>query len=167
MLQFQRRIDKRNLYQLNNQIASTTKLLSSYRLSCIRERREIEILYNEKTRLEVLVTGFKNNNEEYLNKIKQAAYEVKSVLNDSKLLLKFATLSVIESLRMNSELCNFVLNDISNNNDDVCTAVILEESEKLYNTLITKLNNEVIAVSAAAIRKSSLSTPLSDNDKQI
>jgi hypothetical protein len=81
--------------------------------------------------------------------------------------LKFATLSVIESLRRNSEFCNFVLNDISNNNDDVCTAVILEESEKLYNTLITKLNNEVIAVSAAAIRKSSLSTPLSDNDKQI
>ena len=28
MLQFQKRIDERNLYQLNNQIASTTKLLT-------------------------------------------------------------------------------------------------------------------------------------------
>jgi hypothetical protein len=51
--------------------------------------------------------------------------------------------------------------------NDTYTALILEEAEMLYNTLITKLNNEVIAVSAAAIRKLSLSTPLSDNDKQI
>jgi hypothetical protein len=116
MLQFQKRIDERNLYQLKNQIASTTKLLTSYRISCIRERREIENLHNEKTRLEAIVTQFKNNNEEYLNKIKQAAYEeVKSVLTDSRLLLKFATLSVIESLRSNPELYNFISYNISNN----------------------------------------------------
>jgi hypothetical protein len=71
--------------------------------------------------------------------------------------LKFATASVIESLKMNSELCSFVLNEISNNDtsygsnsgslmlageqqpsnnlndDDIYTAVILEETEKLYN----------------------------------
>ena len=84
MLQFQKRIDERSLYQLNNQIASIIKLLSSYRISCIRERREIENLYNEKVRLEAIVTGFKNNNEEYLNKIKQVSCEeVKSVLTNS------------------------------------------------------------------------------------
>ena len=66
---------------MNNQIASTTKLLNSFRISCERERREMEHLQNEKARLEATVTQFKNNNEEYLNKIKQAAYEeVKSVL---------------------------------------------------------------------------------------
>jgi hypothetical protein len=93
MLQFRKQVFERSLYQLNNQIAITSRLLNSYRISCIRERREIENLYNEKARLEALVTGFKNSNEEYL-KIKQAAYEeVKSVLTDSKLLLKFATLS--------------------------------------------------------------------------
>jgi uncharacterized protein (DUF608 family) len=108
MLQFQKRIDERNLYQLNNQIASTTKLLSSLRISCERERREIENLYNEKARFEALVTQFKNNNKEY-NKIKQAAEEkVKDVLTNGKLILKFATLSVIESLRSNPELYNFV-----------------------------------------------------------
>src|SRR5919112_4174514 len=37
-LQFQKRIDERSLYQLNNKIASTTKLLNSFRLSCKRER---------------------------------------------------------------------------------------------------------------------------------
>jgi hypothetical protein len=108
-LQSQKRIDERNLYQLNNQIASTTKLLTSYRISCIRERREIGKLYNEKAIIGNLVTQFKNNNEEYLNKIKQAAYEeVKSLLTDSKILLKFAAFSVIESLRSNSELYNFI-----------------------------------------------------------
>jgi hypothetical protein len=93
MLQFQKRIDERNLYQLNNQIASTTKLLSSFRMSCIRERMEIENLCNEKERLDAIVTVFKSNNKEYLDKVKQAAYEeVKSVLTNNKLLLKFATL---------------------------------------------------------------------------
>jgi hypothetical protein len=106
---------------------------------------------------------FKNNNEEYL-KIKQAAEEiVKSVLTNSKLLLRFATASVIESLRRNSELYNdFLLynNSATSNEsnylsfipgqqdqqfsdigDDIYTALILEESEKLYNELTTKLTN--------------------------
>jgi hypothetical protein len=97
-----------------------------------------------------------------------------NVLTNGKLLLQFATASVIESLRRNSELCNFVLNDSSNNdtsygsnhlslmstgqqqpsnylNDDICTAVILDESERLYNELTTKLTNSVIAA-AVAIR---------------
>jgi hypothetical protein len=116
MLQFQKRIDERNLYQLKNQIASTTNLLTSFRMSCIRERRQIENLYNEKSRLEAIVAQFKSNNEEYFDKIKQAAEEkVKSVLSNGKLLLKFATLSVIESLRSNSELYNFIIYDNSNN----------------------------------------------------
>ena len=68
MLQFQKHTCKRNLYQLNNQIASTTKLLNSFRISCERERREIENLCNEKARLEAIITEFKNNNEEYLIK---------------------------------------------------------------------------------------------------
>jgi septal ring factor EnvC (AmiA/AmiB activator) len=33
-LQFQKHALERNLYQLNNKIASTTKLLNSYRISC-------------------------------------------------------------------------------------------------------------------------------------
>jgi hypothetical protein len=169
MLQFQKRIDERNLSQLNNQVASTTKLLTSYRISSIRERREIENLYNEKVRITNLVTHFKNNNKEYL-KIKQVAEDkVKDILTDSKLLLKFATLSVIESLRNNPELYNFVIHDNSNNTcvcygsnypslmlsgrqqhqqqqsfNDSYTALILEEAEKLYSELTTKLTNSVI-----------------------
>jgi hypothetical protein len=94
---------------LNNQIVTASRLLGSFSISCERERREIENLYNEKARLEAIVTEFKNNNEDYLE-IKQAAEEkVKDILMNSKLLLQFATFSVIESLRMNPELYNFVL----------------------------------------------------------
>jgi hypothetical protein len=89
--------------------------------------------------------------------------------------LQFATASVIESLRSKPELCNFVLNDTdtysneSNHlslmlpgqqqqqqlqsfsylNDDICTVVILEEAEKLYNKLTTKLTNEAMAAAAS------------------
>ena len=91
--------------------------MNSFRISCIRERREIENLYNERARLDAIVAEFKSNNEKYLDNIKQAAEEkVKDVLTNGKLLLKFTTLSVIELLRKNPELCNFVLNDISDNN---------------------------------------------------
>jgi peptidoglycan hydrolase CwlO-like protein len=93
-LQIRKHTLERNLYQLNNQIASTTKLLTSFRVSCKRERREIEKLYNEKIRLEALVRGFKSNNEEYLDKIRWAAEEkVKDVVTNSKLILKLATLN--------------------------------------------------------------------------
>jgi septation ring formation regulator EzrA len=51
-LQFRKRVFERSLYQLNNQIAKTTNILNSLRMSCSRERREIENLYNEKIRLD-------------------------------------------------------------------------------------------------------------------
>jgi hypothetical protein len=111
---------------------------------------------------------------------------------NSKIFLNFAAASVIESLRRNPELCNFVLNDISNNNDttsygsnylsltlpgeqqqqsfsynndDIYAALILEEAEKLYNKLTTKLTNEIIIAAAAAMKTLSLPLPLSSSNK--
>jgi flagellar capping protein FliD len=40
-MQFRKHTLERNLYQLNNQIASTTNLMNSLRISCIREIRKI------------------------------------------------------------------------------------------------------------------------------
>jgi hypothetical protein len=160
-------------------------------MSCIRERRDIQNLYNEKARLEAIVTAFKSNNEEYLNKIKQEAEEkVKGVLTNGKILLKFATLSVIESLRRNPELYNFVIHDNSNNTTaisygsnylslvsserqhhrsfiDSYTALILEESEKLYSELTTKLTNSVIAAAAGATAIRTSSLPIANNRKKL
>ena len=185
MLQFQKSIDERNLYQLNNRIVTASRLLGSLRTSCEIERRQIEKIYNEKARLEALVSHFKNNNDEY-SKIKQAAEEkLKDVLTNGKLILKFAILSVIQSLRMNPELYNFVIHDISNNDtisygsnylsllsgeqqqqafNDRYTAFILEQSEKLYNGLKTELTNRAIAA-AASIMTSSL--PSLDNMQKL
>jgi hypothetical protein len=173
MLQFQKRIDERNLYQLNNQITLTTKLLNSIRISCERERREIENLYNEKARLEAIVTEFKSNNKEYLNKIKKAAEEkIKELFTNGKLLLQFAVASVIESLRSNPDLCNFMMYYNSNNAaplfmsggqqrqeqsfNDVYTSLILEEAEKLYNKLITEFTNRGMAAAGASMASSLL-----------
>ena len=44
IMQSQKHTCKRNLYQLNNQIETTSRLLGSLRMSCERERREIEHL---------------------------------------------------------------------------------------------------------------------------
>jgi hypothetical protein len=173
-LEFNKQQSHRTIAYFNNQIETQRKALTSYRVSSIRERRQIENLNNEKARLDALVTQFKSNNEEYL-KIKQTAEEkVKSVLTDGTLLLKFATLSVIESLRSNSELYNFVIHDNSNNApisygsnypslmlsgrqqqqqsfNDNYTALILEEAEKIYNKLTTELTNRIMAAAATAI----------------
>ncbi len=112
---------------------------------------------------------------------------MKSILIDSKLILKFATLSVIESLRSNSKLYNFILYDNSNNTisygsnypslmlsaqqqqqsfNDSYTALILEEAEKIYNDLSIKLTNTVMAAAAVAIRISSLPSIGNNNNKQ-
>jgi hypothetical protein len=158
---------------LNNQIASTTNILNSCRISCIRERREIENLYNERTKLEAIVTEFKSSNEEYLNKIKQAAEEkIKEVLTNGKFLLHFAVASVIESLRSNPDLCNFMIYYNSNNVaplfmsegqqrqeqsfNNRYTALILEETEKLCNKLITEFTNRGMAAAGASMASSLL-----------
>ncbi|MDF2768828.1 MAG: hypothetical protein K0S91_1663, partial [Nitrososphaeraceae archaeon] len=190
-LEFNKQQSRTALTFFNNQIEMKSKALTSYRISYIRQRREIEKLYNEKTRLSYLVTHFKNNNEEYL-KIKQAAEEnVKSVLTNSKLLLKFATLSVIESLRSNPELYNFLLYSTSigtasatygsnylslmstqqqqqqQSFNDRYTALILEEAEKLYNKLTTELTNRAIAAADAGIRATSLPSLANNNEQTL
>ena len=173
------------LSYFKSQIERQSQALNSYRIYCENEKSKIGYLQNEKIAIENVITQFKNNNEEYLNKIKQTAEEkVKDVLTNGKLLLKFATASLIESLRRNAELYNLISYGISNNNettsygsnclsltlpgeqqsssyisDDIYTVVILEESEKLYNKLVIKLTNEAMAA-AAAIKESSLPLPL-------
>jgi hypothetical protein len=93
------------LHSISQVVCKNSDVSAELSISCHPTLR-----YNGKEAL----AGFKRNNEEYLNKIKQAAEEhVKSILTDSKLILKLATLSVIEALRINPELCNFVLYNTS------------------------------------------------------
>jgi hypothetical protein len=190
-LEFDKQQSHRTMAYFNNQIETQRKALTSYRVSSIRERRQIENLNNEKARLEALVTGFKSNNEDYL-KIKLAIEEkVKDVLTNSKLLLQFAILSVIESLRSSPELYNFISYSTSvETTATTCrsnypslmlsgrqqqqqsfynsyTALILEEAEKLYNKLTTELTNRAIAAAAAIRASSSLPSPSNNNSQKL
>ena len=187
-LEIDKQQSHRTMAYFNNQIETQRKALTSYRVSSIRERRQIENLNNEKARLEAIVTEFKSNNEEYLNKIKQAAEEkVKDVLTNSKLILKLATFSVIESLRTNPELYIFISYGASvvtaftttygsnylslmsgeqhqqQSFNDNYTALILEESEKLYNKLMIELTNRVISV----VRATSLPSLTNNNEQTL
>src|SRR5919107_4188616 len=54
-LEFNKQQSRIALSYFNNQIEMKSKASTSYRLSCINERREIENLYNEKARIENLV----------------------------------------------------------------------------------------------------------------
>jgi hypothetical protein len=187
MLQSQKRICERNLYQLKSQISTTSRLFKSLCISCERERRGIEYLCNEKAILAAIVTEFKNNNEQYVKTRQIAEKYVKNALTNGKLLLKFATASVIESLRRNPELYNSVIYDNSNSitisygskfsslmlseqeqpsnntgDDTIYISLILEVAEKMYNNLTTKLTNGII--SAAAMMTSSSLLPSGNNN---
>ena len=88
------------LEDLKSQIQNANQVLYSCRLSCQKEVTKILQLHRQNMRLNALLRQFKNSDEEYL-KIRYAAKQaVRGVLSDSRQLLKFAILSLTESLRL-------------------------------------------------------------------
>jgi hypothetical protein len=87
------------LHNLKDEIANTKELLNSHTTSYERKLQELKILNNEISRLEALVTRFKNNNEEYLRIERTVEEKIKNVLADSIVLLHKAIFSIIETLR--------------------------------------------------------------------
>ena len=97
---------------MNDEIASAKALLNSYHMLCERKRQESEHLNNKISRLETAISRFKNNNKEYLNRIKKTVEEeeeVNKLLTDGKVLLQFALASVIESIRRNPGKDNIII----------------------------------------------------------
>jgi hypothetical protein len=95
---------------VNDEIASAKALLNSYHMLCERKRQESEHLNNKISRQETAISRFKNNNKEYLNKIKKTVEEeVNKLLTDGKVLLQFAVASVIEAIRRNPGKYNNLL----------------------------------------------------------
>jgi len=87
---------------LKKEIASAKTLLNSYNILCERKREEAANLNNEISRLEAIISRFKNNKEKYLKIKKTVEEEVRTVLTDGKVLLQFALASIIEALRRKS-----------------------------------------------------------------
>jgi hypothetical protein len=135
------------------------------------KRQESEHLNNDISRLETVISRFKNNNEEYL-KIEKTI-EVSSVLTDGKVILPFALASVIEAVRSNPDKYNNLLvrNSSSSSTaiisaqqslsqpedyDEEYNAMILEVADKLYSTLLKQLVSTIMDNTTAEL-KSSLS----------
>jgi len=78
-------------------------------MSCESKRQEAEQLNNYISRLETVISRFKNNNEEYLKIKETTKEEVISVLTDGKVLLQFALASIIEAIKRNLGKYNNVL----------------------------------------------------------
>jgi hypothetical protein len=97
------------LHTLNDEIASSKELLNSYHISSERKRQEAENLNSEISRLDTLVSRFKNNNEEYLKIQQTAKNKVTTVLRDNKQILQFALAAVIRALRRNPHKYNNLL----------------------------------------------------------
>ena len=101
------------LEDLKSQIQNANQVLYSCRLSCQKEVRKMFQLHRQNIRLTSLLNQFKNSNEEYI-KIRYAAKQsVKSVLSDSRQLLKFALLSLTESLRTDPTKFNFLIHGMA------------------------------------------------------
>ena len=88
-----------NLVELKSQIQNANQRLDSYHLSCQKEVKMTLELHRRNMELNSLLSQFKNNNEEYTKVQFVAKQTVRSALSDSRQLLKFALLSIIESLR--------------------------------------------------------------------
>ena len=107
------------LEDLKSQIQNANQMLYSCRLSCQKEVRKMLQLHRQNIRLNALLRQFKNSDEEYL-KIRYAAKQaVESVLSDSRQLLKFAILSLIESLRADPTKFNFLIHGMPSPSNDV------------------------------------------------
>ena len=188
-LEAEKRNSTRVFQEMNNQIATMRKTLDQYQLSCKEQRLEISKLQIQKVRLQELVDNFQDNNWEY-NKIRNAAEEkMRSVLSNSKMLLKLALLSLTESMRKDQDKYSQLIyhntpptaasSDYGSNQcygtasseqqqqypSWDCIDMLLEEAEKLYNKLAKELLDEVIT-DYASNTSSSLLPSLPSEERQ-
>jgi gas vesicle protein len=146
-----------SLHMLNDEIASAKALLNSYHMLCECKREQAANLNNEISRLETVISRFKNNNEEYLKIKKTVEEEVSRFLTDGKVLLQFAIASVIEAIRRNPDKYNNLL--VSNTSSSSTSTpaqdlplshiedyrdMILEEANRLYDELLKHFTNSII-----------------------
>jgi hypothetical protein len=145
-----------HLQSVNDETASAKTLLNSYHLSCERKRQEAENLNSEISRLDTLVSRFKNNNEEYLKIQQTAKNKVTTVLRDNKQILQFALAAGIGALRRNPHKYNNLLayNTSStavpgqqlplSSATEGYNGMILDEAKRLYDILLKHLTKSIV-----------------------
>ncbi len=68
-----------------------------YRSSCRQEVTKLDALRQQRMKLEAIVRQFENNNQEYMKIRRIAEEKVQDTLSNSKPLIKYAMLSLVES----------------------------------------------------------------------
>jgi DNA-binding CsgD family transcriptional regulator len=101
------------LEHLKSHIQDATQSLDSCRLSYQKEVSKTLQWHKQNTELDRLLTGFKNNNKEYIRIQFVARQTVKSALSDKRQLLKLALFSLIESRRASPTKFNFLVHGMS------------------------------------------------------
>jgi hypothetical protein len=100
------------LRELNNQITEASSNVEYYRSACRQEDAKLESLRQKRMKLEAIVSQFENNKQEYLEIRRIAEEKVHSTLSDSKVLLKYAMLSLVESMKKDPDkFTSLIYND--------------------------------------------------------
>jgi hypothetical protein len=182
----------RILEELSHLISTTQNTLEQYELDCKKRGLEIKNLNKEYIALQELVNDFQNNNEEFIKIIRSVGEEVLNVIPNVKVLLRYALLSITESIRNDPEKFRSIFNNISSMidynsngqdytvscmygqqqqqssspdyNTEANVSIIVEEAEKLYNNLVKDCTNKVI-ITDCTFSKSSSSLPLTDKEE--
>jgi predicted transcriptional regulator len=167
------------LEELKSQIQNANQTLDSCRLSYQKEVGRTFQLHRQNMELGRLLTGFKNNNKEYLKIRFVAKQTVKSALSDKRQLLKLAFYSLMESWRANPAKFNFLVHGMSppitiskstiknhegsnnyyatpyssyynqNSYADNLIEIIVNEAASLYEKTVEDFANETMANAAA------------------
>lgn len=163
------------LEELKSQIQTAKQILDYYYLSCQKEVSKMLQLHRQNIRLDALLRQFKNSDEEYI-KIRYAAKQsVRSALSDNRRLLKFAILSLIESLRSYPIKFDYLIHGMppplmmskstiigpgnkyhikpfshyQNSYAETLTEVVRKEAANLYEKMVKDFTNETITNTAA------------------
>ncbi len=171
------------LQNLNDQIRNKEEVLRAIKSESVAEDALLQGLRQQLARLGEFAYNYKNNNEDYVQLIKNIENKISDLLSNNKTFLKIAVISVIKAMRNNPEEYSALIyhnNDIYNQSSLSSTTrskgndrhnnlsypsrqvmtlppppydrymiehyndLILEETEKIYKTLVDRLVCKVL-----------------------
>jgi hypothetical protein len=163
--------------------------VNHYHSCCEKEMMQMNRLSNERMRLQASVSNFKNTNEEYLKIKKTVEQKVMPLLTGSKKLLRYALISLIETMKKNPDkYSSLVYPDLYSSaastteyqpdfftygqdqqlpltdwHTQACIEMVVEEADGVYNKLKQEwIDGSVTDYSASATSSSPSLPPPSD-----
>jgi hypothetical protein len=181
-LEKQKQSSLRILEDYDNQITALGKRLDSYCLSCLEEGVKLNNLRQKLMKREALVRLFESNNSEYIKIRETVEEQTRDMLDSSKGLLKYAVLSVTESIRNDPAkymplICGSTPSVMSYNimkysgshmygrgrqylSIEDYSGMLVEEADMLYNKIVKDQTDQIIDDYRASTTTSKSSLPV-------